>query len=195
MQFKPRHRCKQQMFFLLDVEVPGDVEDEALMWSRISWDLGPSSIWAFITADYLGIWTTIDWNPHWFGSTHNFIDPTTAKQIGCLMHARECLNIMVAIGSKFPCHGKCPNMWLTMRGYQLHTNIYALLLGACDIIFGSQWLLTLCPILWDFNEWKMQFSCYGKGFTLKERRMEQIRLWMLIKMQRLIHKRTPCAIA
>lgn len=129
------------------------------------------------------------------GSTHNFIDPTTAKQIGCLMHARECLNIMVAIGSKFPCHGKCPNMWLTIQGYQLHTNIYALLLGACDIMFGSQWLLTLCPILWDFNEWKMQFSCYGKGFTLKERRMEQNRLWMLINMQRLIPKRTPCAIA
>lgn len=110
------------------------------------------------------------------------------------MHASECLNIMVAIGSKFPCHGKCPNMWLTMQGYRLHTNIYALLLGACDIMFGSQWLLTLCPILWDFNELKMQFSCYGKGFTLKERKMEQNRLWMLIKLQRLIHKGTPCAI-
>lgn len=72
VQFKPRHCCKQQMFFLLDVEVPGDVEDEALMWSRISWDLGPSSIWAFVTADYLGIWTTIDWNPHRFGQHSQF---------------------------------------------------------------------------------------------------------------------------
>ena len=27
-------------------------------------------------------------------------------------------------------------------------------LGGCDVIFGSQWLRTLGPILWDLIQWE-----------------------------------------
>ena len=45
--------------------------------------------------------------------------------------------------------------------------MFALPLGGCDVVLGSQWLPTLGPILWDFSKIWMQFSVNGKKHTLK----------------------------
>ena len=39
--------------------------------------------------------------------------------------------------------------------------MFAMPLGGCDVILGTQWLRTLGPILWDFAQLWMQFSVDG----------------------------------
>ena len=43
-------------------------------------------------------------------------------------------------------------MCISIGYYNLHSNMFAMPLGGCDVILGTQWLRTLGPILWDFVE-------------------------------------------
>ena len=87
-----------------------------------------------------------------FGITHNFIDPQIAKQVDCLVHRCSSFKVMVANGSTLPCKGKCYNVCISIGDYNLHSDMFALPLGRCDVVLGVKWLHTLGPILWDFVE-------------------------------------------
>ena len=65
---------------------------------------------------------------------------------------------MIANGGTLPCKGKCRNVRISMGDYNLHSDMFSLPLGGCDVVLGTQWLRTLGPILWDFAELWMQFS-------------------------------------
>lgn len=45
------------------------------------------------------------------------------------------------------CKVRYHNVKLSIGYYQLHTDMYALPLGDCDVVLGAQWLHTLGPIL------------------------------------------------
>ena len=71
---------------------------------------------------------------------------------------------MIVNGSNLPCKGKCRNVHISIEDYNLHSDMFALPLGECDVVLGAQWLCTLGPILWDFaetldvvfNQWEKQ---------------------------------------
>ena len=56
-------------------------------------------------------------------------------------------------------------MYISIGDYNLRSNMFAMPLGGCDVIWGTQWLRTLGPILWDFAELWMQFSVNGNKHT------------------------------
>ena len=74
---------------------------------------------------------------------------------------------MISSGGTLPCNGKCRNVRISIEDYNLHSNMFSIPLGGCDVILGTQWLRTLWPILWDFVELWMQFSVNGKKHTFK----------------------------
>ena len=86
------------------------------------------------------------------GSTHNFIDPQIAKQDDCFVHPFSSFKVMIANGGTLPCKGKCRNVHISLGDYTLHSNMFSMPLGGCDVILGTQWLHTLGPILWDFSK-------------------------------------------
>ena len=54
-----------------------------------------------------------------FGSTHNFIDPRIAKQADCFVHPFSSFEVMIANGDNLPCKGKCRNVHISIRDYNL----------------------------------------------------------------------------
>ena len=70
---------------------------------------------------------------------------------------------MISNGGTLPWKGKIRNLWISIGDYNLHSKMFSLPLGGCDVVFGSQWLPTLWPILWDFAKLWMQFSVMGKS--------------------------------
>ena len=57
-------------------------------------------------------------------------------------------------------------MCISIGDYNLHSNMFAIPLGGCSVISGTQWLRTLGPILWDFVEvWMHFFSQWEKTHT------------------------------
>lgn len=50
------------------------------------------------------------------GSTHNFLDVTTAKQLGCLVLPITNHSISVLSGGILPCNSMCPNFTWSIQG-------------------------------------------------------------------------------
>ncbi|OMO87062.1 hypothetical protein COLO4_20814 [Corchorus olitorius] len=67
------------------------------------------------------------------GSTHNFLNTATAKFMGTIINPRAKIEVSIANGESMKALG-------------------------CDIVLGIQWLVTLGPIVWDFEALNMQFQ-------------------------------------
>ena len=96
-------------------------------------------------------------------STHNFIDPRIAKQNDCFIYPCSIFDVMISIEGTLPWKGKFHSVWISIGDYNLHSKMFSLPLGGCDVVLGAQWLRTLGPILWDFAKLWMQFSVMGKS--------------------------------
>jgi hypothetical protein len=95
------------------------------------------------------------------GSTHNFIDNTTASRAGVTLVRLSSLHAVVANGDKLVSSGCCHNMEIMVHGEHSRIDCYDLLLGSFDMVLGVQWLESLRPILWDFWRGTMAFVCNG----------------------------------
>lgn len=98
-------------------------------------------------------------------STHNFLDPTMAKQVGCPVLPTQKLLVSVAVGSSITTSAIIPEFQWKMQGEQFTTEVRLLPLGGCDMVLGVQWLKEASPISMDLKE--MSFSIQQKGTTLK----------------------------
>jgi hypothetical protein len=70
---------------------------------------------------------------------------------------QDGLTVKVANGEWVTSGGVCRAAAMTVGSEQFHVNFYALPLDGFDIVLGVQWLRTLGPILWDFDDLKMMF--------------------------------------
>lgn len=73
---------------------------------------------------------------------------------------------MIADEGKIKSQGYCRRIPLEVGGYHCHTNLFALSLGACDLVLGVQWLSTMNPVLWDFQLLTMEFQVGKDKFKL-----------------------------
>ena len=97
---------------------------------------------------------------------------------------------MVANGSTLPCKGKCRNVHIYIGDYNLHSKMFSMPLGGCDVILGTQWLHALGPILWDFAKLWMQFSVNGKKHTLNGLQPRSLRIISTHRMENILKKNT-----
>jgi hypothetical protein len=57
------------------------------------------------------------------------------------------------------CHQRqdLPGAEMDIGSEHFNTNFYVLPLDGFDVVLGVQWLRTLGPVLWDFDDLKMTF--------------------------------------
>uniref|UniRef100_A0A1J3IVR9 Transposon Ty3-I Gag-Pol polyprotein n=2 Tax=Noccaea caerulescens TaxID=107243 RepID=A0A1J3IVR9_NOCCA len=101
------------------------------------------------------------------GSTHNFLDLSIAKELGCSLEKIKPMAVAAANGSNMVTGFKCRNFTWKLQGYTLSTEVRTLPLDCCDFVLGVQWLSTLGPILWDFSNLRMEFNLAGVKHVLR----------------------------
>jgi hypothetical protein len=92
------------------------------------------------------------------GITHNFIHRHIAQETHFYYHAVNNFQIMITNGGSMKCGGCCENVHLQIGQYNLKYHMFSIDMDGCDIVLGSKCLLTLGPILMDFNELTMKFQ-------------------------------------
>jgi hypothetical protein len=92
------------------------------------------------------------------GSTHSFISAAAA----CRLHLEPLLgpglHVTVANGDRVASAEICRDVHIFIDDEEFITDLFVILLGGYDMVLGVQWLRTLGPILWDFEQCHM--SCW-----------------------------------
>jgi len=109
------------------------------------------------------------------GSTHNFLDTTTAKKLRCELQKIPPLMVAVADGAQLQCQWVCKGFEWALEDVAYKTDAYIVPLGSCDMILGVQWLATLGSILWNFGKLTMQFRYKGEKQILQGQTKEEVR--------------------
>ncbi|XP_074377058.1 uncharacterized protein LOC141718578 [Apium graveolens] len=158
------HKCKFREPQLFTVEIPGtdlDVYDDMTIQEEEGTTVGDPFIsvnalagsQSFQTMRVQGavngkiINILID-----SGSTHNFLDLSLAKKLGCNLKEINPQSIIVADDSHLPCQHVYKNFIWKIQGSEFNTDVMLIPLGSCDMVLGIQWLSKLGPILWDFTD-------------------------------------------
>ncbi|WVZ69639.1 hypothetical protein U9M48_018398 [Paspalum notatum var. saurae] len=96
------------------------------------------------------------------GSTHNFIAEAAASRTGLRAHADPRLTATVANGERISCPGVFRQAPLTIAGEEFCVDLYIMPLAGYDLVLGTQWMVTLGPIVWDFTKRTMAFTRHGR---------------------------------
>ncbi|KAJ1296380.1 hypothetical protein BS78_01G295900 [Paspalum vaginatum] len=91
------------------------------------------------------------------GSTHSFMATATAHRLGLTPAARPGLTIGVDNGDCIPSTGVCSNTRITIGEESFDIDLYVIPLDGYELVLGCDWLRTLGPILWDFEQLRMTF--------------------------------------
>ena len=68
------------------------------------------------------------------GSTHNFLDVTTAKKLRCELQKIPPLVVVVADGVQLHCQAMCKEFNFTLLEVEYTTEVYIVPLGCCDMV-------------------------------------------------------------
>ncbi|XP_017227846.1 uncharacterized protein LOC108203433 [Daucus carota subsp. sativus] len=101
------------------------------------------------------------------GSTHNFLDSQTAKDMNCVIEELAAHTITVADGTHIQCQGVVRNFSWKLSGQVFTADVLLISLGSCDMVLGIQWLSTLGSIKWDFQKLIMEFKWADQSVKLK----------------------------
>ena len=83
------------------------------------------------------------------GSTHNFLDPETAKFTGVEVEETDVLWVTVGGGDKINSQAKCKAFSWAMQGVEFSTEMRLLTLGGCDAVLGMPWFMEIGLIMLD----------------------------------------------
>ncbi|KAL5736045.1 hypothetical protein ACOSQ2_030833 [Xanthoceras sorbifolium] len=92
------------------------------------------------------------------GSTHNFVDQSLVKKCGLTVTNDHAFQVIVANREKIDCVGRYLALSLEIQGYKMQVDFYVLLIVACQLVLGVQWLATLGPIETDYKKLTMTFQ-------------------------------------
>jgi predicted aspartyl protease len=92
------------------------------------------------------------------GSTHNFIQGATLRQLGLPLSEGDKLRVTVANGDRLPCAGIAQGVEVSIAGAPYTITCIGIDLGCFDFILGVDFLRTLGPITWDFDAWTLAFQ-------------------------------------
>ncbi|KAL8139484.1 hypothetical protein V2J09_005505 [Rumex salicifolius] len=101
------------------------------------------------------------------GSTHNFIDISMAKLLGCKMEAITPMWVKAANGNRMQSSYRCPNFSFSLQGYELPADVRTLPLDCGDLVLGIQWLTVIGPVWWDFVNMRMEFKFNGLKHVIR----------------------------
>lgn len=85
------------------------------------------------------------------GSTHNFLDPHTAKKLGCEIVLTNNLLVTVADGAQVQCNSKCTQFQWEMGNNHFLFDMRILKLGGCELVLGVDFLKKFGLVLFDYK--------------------------------------------
>lgn len=80
------------------------------------------------------------------GSSHNFIDQNVVTWFGLSVERRKQLQFMVANTNHIKCLSQCKALTMNIQGCSIVVDYYILIMAACPLVLGVQWLATLGPV-------------------------------------------------
>ena len=81
------------------------------------------------------------------GSTHNFLDLSVAKGLGCKLKVITPLEVTVANGQIITCTFVCEHFTWQVQNSTFSADLLVMHLGGCEMVLGVQWLATLGDIV------------------------------------------------
>lgn len=100
------------------------------------------------------------------GSTHNFISRELVDKLGITVDYDVKFEVVVANSETLVCAGRVQNLTIVFSGYTVTTYFFVLPVAACPIVLGIQWLKTLGPIEFDFQNLTLGFRIAGSSHKL-----------------------------
>ena len=204
------HKCNIKKIQLFLIEIPGkDDEELAELVQETDEDLGGrmedqpqismhtlSGSKSFQTMRVKGLYgrtplhILIDSD-----NTHNFLDITLAKRLGCRMEEIPAQSITVADGHNLQCLYVCKGFKWKMHNAIFEIDMLIIPLGSCDVVLGIQWLSHLGTIRWDFKQLQMEFTYLGKDHVLRGMRGKKGQIMNKGQLQKvLVHNPQLCML-
>ncbi|PKA60637.1 hypothetical protein AXF42_Ash006271 [Apostasia shenzhenica] len=85
-------------------------------------------------------------------STHNFVDPCTAKATQCVVEEIARMKVMLATGMQYDVTQVVKGIQWKLQGYKFQADMMILPLGSYDVALGVWWLTMLGPISGTFRK-------------------------------------------
>ena len=101
------------------------------------------------------------------GSTTNFINADLMRRLQLATTPHPTLRVLVANGDRVPCQGVARDVSLAIGTEEFSISCFGISLGEFDLILGVEFLRTLGPILWDFEDLCMAFTRGGRRLLWK----------------------------
>jgi hypothetical protein len=86
------------------------------------------------------------------GSSHNFIHPVVARQVGLAFYSSAGAHVTMANGGRVACHGLVRDVAIRLGAEPFAIHCYSVPLDSYDMVLGAAFLRTLGPILWDCDD-------------------------------------------
>lgn len=100
------------------------------------------------------------------GSTHSFLDNSTARKLKCQLTGTPPLSVVVANGNRVLSNSACLGFMWKMQKDEFEADLRLLQLGGCDVVLGVDWMKGVSPISFDFNRMEVSSEKEGKRMTL-----------------------------
>jgi hypothetical protein len=97
------------------------------------------------------------------GSTHNFIAEAAARQTGLHIQPRPRLMTMAANGECVSCPGVIRCAPVIIEGDRFYIDLFVMPLAGYDLVLGTQWMVTLGRVTWDFIDHTISFAYQGRS--------------------------------
>ncbi|GJY39911.1 retrotransposon-related protein [Tanacetum coccineum] len=149
-KYTPGHKCNGQVY-LLEISLHALNGVQSYQTIRVVGFVGKFKIHILIDT----------------GSTHNFVNESVAKRIGCKLQTTGPLQVTVAGERNLVSNTMCSAFKWTLQGEVFTISVMLLPLGGCDMVLGIQWLSTLGDIKCNFKEPRMGLNYNGKYMTLR----------------------------
>jgi hypothetical protein len=101
------------------------------------------------------------------GSTTNFINADLFSRLWLATAPHPTLRVLMANGDRVLCQGVARNVALAIGTEEFSIDCFGINLGEFDLILGVEFLRTLGPILWDFEDLCMAFTRGGRRLLWK----------------------------
>lgn len=100
----------------------------------------------------------------------------TVEKLGCKAVSSSPVTVVVADGNKLQCDKMCVGLSQKMHEHEFKGGFLVLPLKGCQMVLEIQWLVFLCPIIWDFKQLRMEFFIGKKKVVLRRSPLPKLQL-------------------
>jgi len=145
-RYVPGHRCSwPQMFMMVDVQQKEEGEDLDMEIVEPEEDIPEISFHALVGTNHPQTFRVIGKAGNTQvtilidgGSTHNFINQSTATKLGLLVIHGKTIQVTVGNKETIECTGRCLGLALSIQGIIVRADFFVLPVAACQVILGVQ---------------------------------------------------------